>query len=65
MGLSLTLILVFGVTKNAEAKFFGWEKQTRVVAAFQDGTICETYNYYAFGIKVKSEVRCGPCCDVE
>ncbi|WP_448519953.1 hypothetical protein [Rhodoflexus sp.] len=61
MAIIICLVTIATPTK-AYAKFWGWEKEPVIVAAYEDGTICERFNYYVLWIKVDSEVRCRPCC---
>jgi hypothetical protein len=58
--LALTLIFTFGLTNQAEAKF--WGNESSEIVAYENGTICQTTTYYVFWIAVSSETTCGACC---
>ena len=58
--LALIFIFTFGITNEAEAKF--WGKESDEIVAYEDGTMCTTTHTYRFWIKVSSETTCGACC---
>ena len=63
LGMLLIAGFVTFVTADANARFWGWGRSAGYSKAYLDGTVCETWSYYVFGISVSSEERCGPCCN--